>query len=244
MSLPFRVIDTFTARSDLAQRKEIKFLLPAADVGKLRRLLMRNCRPIVHNRPVSEVYSVYFDDLRLAACHANLDGLGSRRKLRLRWYDARLPGNDFYFEVKWRESRITGKHRLRIESQRPLAEMSYAEIDAGLRQVLPQRFAPTLETYPEPTLLVRYKRQHFQTDDGSVRLTVDYDVGWVEQVGRPRITAGFASSLPEMVVLEAKAAPGLERRIRRLLEPLPVRATRSSKYVTGCQLVGLLDFPY
>jgi hypothetical protein len=44
----------------------------------LRRLLEVNGKRQVYNREVSVVRSVYFDDARLSACRANLDGLGRR----------------------------------------------------------------------------------------------------------------------------------------------------------------------
>jgi hypothetical protein len=43
-----------------------------------------------------------------------------------------------------------------------------------------------------------------------------------------------------IVILEVKAALGDEDRVRELLYPLDPRATRSSKYVLGCQAIGLL----
>ena len=87
----FELIDAGTTRSDLASRREVKYAIPQMDVGKLRNLLQTNCRRLIHNDRVSVVRSIYFDDARLSACHANLDGLGMRRKLRLRWYDSLKP---------------------------------------------------------------------------------------------------------------------------------------------------------
>jgi hypothetical protein len=42
------------------------------------------------------------------------------------------------------------------------------------------------------------------------------------------------------VILEAKSSVGREHRMRELLHPLDPRVTRSSKYVLGCQAIGLL----
>ena len=62
----FNVIGEDASRKDLAVRRETKFILPNADVGKFRRLLEGNGRRLVHNEPVSTVRSVYFDDPSLS----------------------------------------------------------------------------------------------------------------------------------------------------------------------------------
>ena len=58
----FQVAGEDVTRQDLAFRREVKYLLPNADVGKFRRLLESNGRRLVHNKPVSAVRSIYFDD--------------------------------------------------------------------------------------------------------------------------------------------------------------------------------------
>ena len=94
----FDLIGEDVSRVDLAVRRETKCLLPNGDVGKFRKLLEGNARRLIHNEPVSTVRSIYFDDVRLSDCHANLDGISPRRKVRLRWYDSLTP-EVLFFEV-------------------------------------------------------------------------------------------------------------------------------------------------
>ena len=115
-------------RADLASRQEIKFVLPHDDVPTLRKLLEGNGRRLIHNEPVSTVRSIYFDDVQLSACHANLGGFGQRQKTRLRWYDSLVPQEDVFLEIKWRNFQITGKHRYALHAERPLAEVSYRQM--------------------------------------------------------------------------------------------------------------------
>ena len=84
----FRLVEGDGPRADLARRQEVKFVAPHADVVTLRKLLEGNGRRLVHNNDnVSTVRSIYFDDVQLSACHANIGGHGIRHKARLRWYD-------------------------------------------------------------------------------------------------------------------------------------------------------------
>lgn len=241
LSVPsFRVVDFGTTRSDLATRKEIKFNYEGADLGKFRRLLETNCRRLVHNNPVSVVRSIYFDDLGLSACRANLDGIGCRRKLRLRWYDSLWPGKSFFFEIKWRHNRVTGKHRLQIESDVPLVELSYRQIAAGLRSAIPADYLGDVYGFDEPIMIVQYQREHFASDDGCCRLTLDYDLAFYDQTCKARISTVFPQRLPHLIVVEGKSPIGREAELRRWLFPLQARVGRCSKYVHGCHLLGLL----
>ena len=235
----FHLLDSGETRADLASRREIKYAIPRMDIAKLRGLLEANCRRLVHNDRISVVRSIYFDDVRLSACRANLDGLGIRRKLRLRWYDVLSPGTDFFFEIKWRDNRVTGKHRLQIRSDEPIAKLSYSSIRRNLAAVVPEHLMHDLVKYSEPTVIVQYNREHFATDDG-LRITMDYDLTYYDQTGRQLVSTSFPHQLEGLVVVEGKTPVGREGELRRWLHPFSPRAGRCSKYVQGCCQVGLI----
>jgi hypothetical protein len=235
----FQIVESDALRQDPGGRTELKFALSQADPAKLRRLLEGNCRRLLHDGPVSSVCSVYFDDAQLSTCRANLIGVGLRRKVRLRWYDTPLPPSDFFLEVKWRKHRVTGKHRLRLRSQQPLAELSYAQIRQNLDMLIPEPLAPDWLQYNEPTALVRYSREHFTSDDG-LRLTLDYNISYYDQTGRHAISTAFPHRHEGLVVLEGKVPVGREAELRRWLFPFAARVSRCSKYVHACSRLGLI----
>lgn len=235
------VVDEGSSRSDLATRREVKYLLPKADVAKLRRLLDGNCRRLIHNHRISTVRSIYFDDLRLSACRANLLGLSRRQKVRLRWYDSLLPDQRAFFEIKWRTNRVTGKHRLELEADRPLHHWTYRQLHDGLLDALPPRHLATVLANSEPVVIIEYKREHFASDDGCLRVTLDYDLVYYDQTGKPSLSTAFAQRLEGLVVLEGKSPVGRESELLRLFHPLSPRAGSCSKYVHGCRLLGLAE---
>ncbi len=234
------VIDETESRRDLAERRESKFLVDDRDSDLVRRCLSQNARRTVYGEQVSVVRSIYFDDSSLSACHANLSGIGRRRKLRLRWYDSPTPGHACFLEVKWRENRVTGKHRLRIESTQRLGERSYREILEELRQCVPPRFSAALAQNFEPIIVVEYRREHFVSRDRRMRVTLDYDLTFYEQVGRSRISMVFPKKLMGLVVVEGKTMVGDESQLQALFHPLRLRLARCSKYVHGCRALGLI----
>lgn len=237
----FELIGEDIRRTDLAVRRETKFILPNADVGKFRRLMEGNGRRLVHNEPVSTVRSIYFDDARLSDAHANLDGISPRQKVRLRWYDSLEPGGVVFLEIKWRDNRATGKHRLELHPRERLGGLSYREIYEALVEVLPAtHLAPVLRRN-DPVVLVEYRREHFASDDGLIRATLDYGLTFYDQSGKHGISTAFPHRMPEMFLVEVKCPEGSQGEVKEMLRPFTPRNSACSKYVHGCCQLGLVS---
>lgn len=235
----FRMLD----RPDLeagsaSRRREIKYALPLADLQKLRSILEVNCRRIVFDKRSTEVSSIYFDDHALSACHENINGVEKRGKLRLRWYDNR--DTKFFFEVKRRLGNALEKRRLAIESSVALRPLEFREIRRNLSCILPSNEAELLMVRSEPVLMTCYKREHFASRDTPIRMTLDYDIRCYDQTGTRRLRTRFGVPLPDLIVVEGKAPLGTETDLPYLLAPLRPVLTKSSKYVMGCRLLGLV----
>ncbi len=86
----------------------------------------------------------------------------------------------------------------------------------------------------------RVPREYFEWIDRSVRITVDSELQWFSQLGKARFSRRFGVDLPRLVVLEVKTKPEAEVDVDELLYPLRLQPTRSSKYVVGCQRLGLV----
>ncbi len=221
-------------------RREIKFALPHVDFGKFRSILEVNCRRVSYAQPTSRVVSLYFDDVQLSSCQHNLDGTPRRSKLRLRWYDTPLPETRFFFEVKRRADDTTTKERFRLRSEVALASLDIREIVAALSRTLPAPQVELLRARDEPVLITEYERHYFEALGEPLRVTVDTNLVFYPQTNVGPLRRRFPVRVPELVILEGKAPIGSEHRIRDLLLPLEPWVTRSSKYVMGCQSLGLL----
>ena len=166
----FRLVEGDGPRDDLASRQEVKFVAPHPDVATLRKLLEGSGHRLIHNEPVSTVRSIYFDDVQLSDCHANIGGHAIRQKTRLRWYDSLEPQQEMYLEFKWRNFEIPGKHRYPLLAERPLAEMTYREIVEELIAVVPTERVADLMERCEPIVIVQYKREHFAARNSPLRM--------------------------------------------------------------------------
>jgi len=232
------IIGEDASRKDLAVRRETKFVLPNADVGKFRRLLEGNGRRLVHNEPVSTVRSIYFDDPWFSDCQANMAGITPRNKVRLRWYDSPTPGTTVFLEIKWRDNRATGKHRMELRARESLSGVNYLDIYRELLKALPERYQPALLRRCDPVVLVQYQREHFASADGRLRATLDYDLTFYNQIGKSRISTAFPNRMPEMFLVEVKCPEGDQREVQDLLHPMAPRQSPCSKYVHACCQLG------
>ncbi|MEQ1903286.1 MAG: polyphosphate polymerase domain-containing protein [Pirellulaceae bacterium] len=238
------VEDQGEKRSDLRKRTESKFLIPGADIESIRQILKQRFEPQTHGHKFSTVRSLYFDDPRLSACRANLEGLDGRRKVRIRWYDSPKPQHEFFFEVKWRENKLTGKHRLRMNAERPLHQWTFRQLQQQLNTVLPEKFQSRFLRNIEPVLIVEYRREHFvaieSTRATDVRLTLDYDLKFYDQTGRSGLNLDFGRRMLDFALIECKVPSGFSVRTETLFSPLKLRIGSCSKYVAGCQTLDLM----
>ena len=236
----FHLVGEDESRKDLAQRRETKYLLHNADVGKIRSLLKGNARRLIHNESVSTVRSIYFDNVMLDDCQANLDGISPRKKVRIRWYDSLMPNNVIFFEIKWRDNRATGKHRLELRLQQEVNKLTYRQIVDNLVDILPPQYVPDILRRSDPVVLVEYRREHFASTDKSLRVTLDYDLKFYDQTGKRFISTSFPYRMPEMFVVEVKGPQAYQKEVKELLHPFAPRAGACSKYVHGCRQLGLV----
>ena len=222
-------------------RRETKFAIPYADLGKLTSVLETNFRRVRHDRDSTIVRSVYLDDERLDGYRESVDGTANRRKVRLRWYNDDDREGRFFFEVKKRVFDLVHKHRLGLESPVALGELTYRKIFQHLGESLPPHYREVLMRHSMPVLLCEYRRLYFEGSDPRQRVTVDYDFAWYSQMGRDRLSSRFAAELQHLVIVELKTPPGSSLGALRHLHPLRLTPTRSSKYVVGCQELGLAE---
>lgn len=235
-----RLLDAPEDDGVTALRIETKYAVPHADTGKLRTILAANCRRIVHAGEVSHVHSIYFDDWRLTAARENLGGADRRTKIRLRWYDTPVAGRRVFLEFKRRINRMIAKERFALESPFPVGGMDFDELHRGIAPLLPERFAALWALRGDPIVVNTYRREHFAVPGTPLRLTLDYDVVCYEQAGRRGFDLRHGFALDGYTVIEAKAPSGRETELPRILHPLRLRVTRSSKYLRGCLALGLV----
>ena len=74
--------------------------------------------------------------------------------------------------------------------------------------------------------------------DPALRLTLDYDLNFYDQVGRRSMRTNFATKFHGMALIEGKTPIGREQELRGLMKPFTSRVDRCSKYVHAARMLG------
>jgi len=184
--------------------------------------------------PPRSVNNVYFDTPSLGAFDENLVGASARSKVRLRWYG---PEDDFAergtLEVKLRRNKLGWKLSYPIDEM-PRRDEPWSVAQRRIRAQLPWDARIHFDEHPMPALINRYDRLYFLSGDGEIRLTVDTRLHGYDQ--RFNRCPDFRRSidLPDMLVVEFKFAPEDRERAMKVIEGIPLRISRSSKYAMAC----------
>lgn len=207
-------------------RYERKFRVSGISFQAVRqvvRLLPWGFRPLFPDRQIN---NIYFDTPAFDTYYENASGVGQRRKFRLRWYgQGDWSESDCIFEVKEKDLEKGKKNGRRIDLRGSLEE---------IRKIsgLPCSLQPILEN--------SYTRSYFGTANGFFRITIDCDQRFRGLLfhhprnipPRPRVWAEDPA-----IILELKYNAGGDDEIDPILQNLPFRLQKNSKYVQGVQLL-------
>jgi hypothetical protein len=217
-------------------RYETKFVASAGDLARVLAWIELNPAAFRVAHPDRRVNNLYFETLDYGSFAANVSGESDRSKLRYRWYGDSLGPAAGSLELKRRRSGQGWKLRF------PIARAPWQPGDdwGRVREALLAELAPAgrewLRAFPMPALLNRYVRRYFLSRDERVRLTLDTQLVVFDQ--RFQTAPAFArrANLPPMLVVEGKCAPADRARMSRALHGIPMRVSRSSKYVSGLRI--------
>lgn len=218
----------------MSLRYERKFKVDHLQLAHVREIVRAHpagFRPLFPDRTI---HNIYFDTPGLVAHTHNLLGAGERRKFRVRWYGD-TPDNvvDPKLEVKRR------LHLLGDKLIYPVDAWDWKRLRTLTREVADRvPDAPALQ----PQLYNRYCRSYLGTSDGRFRLTIDRELRYLPFALIAAAHLPQALQLPRYseqgIVLELKYAAADDARVDRILEHLPFRMTKKSKYATGMLIAG------
>ncbi len=162
------------------ERFERKFYLDPSKIDFAAHLLSHCCRRDVQY-PRGTITSVYYDTPDLELYDESEQGVHSRRKVRIRWYDDPAVGSDFwvYVELKCRKGYAGTKHRTRH-----LVESKRVSPNALREGILPyDRVATSLAEFGyfprnrlEPVMRLSYQRLRFVDIATGARVSLDWDI--------------------------------------------------------------------
>ena len=213
-------------------RHEVKFVGDATCRPTLEAWIRTHAAGFLEPHPARRVSSAYFDTHGYRAYQQNLMGATSRRKLRLRWYGEASDPEQAALELKIRRNGLGWKVSHPV-GRLPLSGDSWCEIRRSVSRRLPAEARIPFEESSFPVLINSYQRRYFESPDRGVRVTLDWDQKAFDQRfgSHPNLTR--RADLPDTLVVEFKFLPRARRAASEMIQGLPLRVSRNSKYVIG-----------
>ena len=217
-------------------RYEVKFVAEHVANDRLSRWVQSHWAGFSPAHPSRRVSNIYFDNANLEDFGLNVAGISRRSKTRLRWYGDGIDSVRPQLEFKFRRDRVGWKTTYPI-TELGLQDATWKGIIQHVSSQIPVEARARFLSAMLPVLINRYSREYFTPKDGGIRLTIDRN----QSVFDERLTRGpqfrYRVNLPEFSILELKFGIAHVRDAKEILKSIPLRPSRSSKYVTGLKAI-------
>ena len=210
-------------------RYERKFFITNLSLSEVEVLVK------VHPYQFFEIYhqrfinNIYYDSPTLECLEDNISGVNNRMKVRIRWYGD-LFGNieKSKLELKIRTGFLGKKHSTMVEPFQLCIGDSVNSLSPDIKYY-GKNMSIDLSSF-RPTLLNRYSRKYYLSQDKSFRITIDSNQ--IFSVLRNNV---FSNNLKDShsVIVELKYDEVMDDLAREISTLFPFRLSKSSKYVRG-----------
>ena len=218
-------------------RLEIKFVAYETEMPELMRWLRLHPARFDVPYPPRRVNNIYFDGHEYFAYAENLSGASNRTKVRYRWYGQQDYPVDGAMEIKCKRNRFSWKQNFPITLPSSTEGESWRLVRRMMLDQVPSDCTRLMDAYPLPVIINRYYRHYYVTGDGRVRATIDCRQVVFDQRYKPLPNVRHPMPDPGTMVMELKFDRGEQAYAAQVLQGLPLRVSRHSKYMMGVQSV-------
>ena len=175
----------FFKSEDKMFRNENKYMISFAQEEYLKMHLQELCESDSHTDVTNRYYirSLYFDDYDSSAYSDNARGVDNRTKYRIRIYNC--DSSVIHLECKQKVNGKIHKEKAVITREfcQKLMEDRGEELEYPTANLLINRFLYLYHTqYLRPRVIVEYEREPYVHPDGDVRITIDRNISFSEDV--------------------------------------------------------------
>ncbi|HDN27914.1 MAG TPA: polyphosphate polymerase domain-containing protein [Thioploca sp.] len=226
-----------TLRTPESARHEIKFVAYHIHYHHILHWLHLHPAGFIVPYPERWVNNIYFDTADYTAYTDNLLGASARTKVRYRWYGKSQTPAAGTLEIKQKRNYFGWKLHFEINDAPYTPGANWKGIYQLLSRQLPPKGKNWLDTNPLPVLINRYFRKYFVSADGKFRVTLDnYQTVWDQ---RFKMYPNFShrAILPNTFVVELKFDRTDGALASQLIQGIPIRVSRHSKYINGVRAI-------
>lgn len=202
-------------------RYEKKFLIPnyldLKNIFDLKKLKLKEVYKI------RKINNIYFDNIKYSNFFDNVDGYGTRKKFRLRWYN---DDTEKFFEIKKKINYLTEKKIFKVNG---LDESNIRYLIENLKKIFKQTNINNVElSNLMPTSFNSYFRKYFLISK-DIRVTYDYNLEFNRILNSKLFKTNH--SLKNYSIIEIKYPIIKEIEVKHLFREFQINSTKFSKYV-------------
>jgi len=207
-------------------RYERKFRIEDQSLAFVEQMIRQNPWGFRTLYPDRQINNIYFDTPDMTCYKENVMGVAERKKYRVRWYGD-LKGTDGLnnqLEIKIKDNALGEKERYDFPA---FLLSDWNNLGKIVTNLLPH------QSCLQPTLLNSYQRSYYGLPNEKFRITIDRKLGYCplfQENQQPRIRFW-----DEAIIVEIKYDEKLEKDANQVLQYIPFRITKNSKYVTGIE---------
>ena len=211
-------------------RHELKIPLQRGQLAEFESWLRSSGLRLQEQFPDRQIHSVYLDTAALDDYQDNVAGISRRGKVRMRWYNDAT--KDMVLELKNKRGRLANK--LVVNLSNPKGETPFdRRITERLLRSTERSSTLARQLHLFPSLYVHYYRSYYEIAP-NIRMTLDRQIRYRKLY--PVISQAITASVVETVV-EFKYPASEAKKVSQLLQGMPARVFRHSKYVVGIDTV-------
>ena len=215
-------------------RYELKMVFDALRLDEVRSWVYAHSDAFRVRYPPRQVDNIYFDSIERNLKTEHIDGVADRAKVRFRWYGENWIAENGQIEIKVKMGQLGYKKYQPIPTKIDISQLTWREIFVELQKNSANDFASLLDDL-EPVLINHYRREYYESMDGVLRVTLDYEMKAFEQSFGFSPNISFEQTLRNDVIIEMKAMKKYHTRIADALAEFPLYCTQNSKYLNGME---------
>tara|TARA_Y100000816_G_C26081580_1_gene570089 strand:+ start:360 stop:1010 length:651 start_codon:yes stop_codon:yes gene_type:complete len=211
---------------DKTYRYERKFILPKNySVDSIESVLIKSRFSFTKQHEDRYVNSIYFDNKYLDSVKENLDGVVSKKKIRLRWYGSHNLIQNPRLEVKLKMGYLNTKKIFELKN----FKIKFSENNLNnINSILLKKYN-FLNNYKIVTS-THYVRKYFISIINNIRATIDTDIFYKKLRQLNNFNLNNKDSRP---ILELKYKTADDDYVRTNLKNLTLRFSKNSKYINS-----------
>ena len=202
-------------------RYEIKYRIELLGLASIEAVILMHPASFSTSFPDRQVNNIYLDTPNLHCFYQNIEGVPRRQKMRLRWYGKMdYPQNNSVLEIKNKNAELGWKDSFKISNR---------SIDTKEELLSAIAEQPVRLDTLTPILHNSYYRKYYISSDGLFRLTIDSQQSF--KLPFSNMDALDLSRYP--IIVELKYEAEYAERARDIMDYIPFRQTKNSKYTNG-----------